>query len=577
MNTTSRRERGAERPGPARTRAAALLALALGGCIQGPWDYYPENPPPFRGVFATVYVLADRPLEHACFERVLDIAEERTQAFAWYDSAAVSVSGPFSGQSRTVELEPDPGMPNCFQGDTALRAERGGEYAMTARFVWDSAGTRAVSILKGTAHVPDSFSIRKTAAAPTLAVTGPIPADLRDLAFLLRLPEAIREPLLAEYGDTLIKMYNAQDTAGIDAYFEANGAAMASDLEGLLKENPQTAYREGDTLTYLTGRLNTLSHLFTSDRGPGVGAVLITQEFDSSGGRPETAFDSPLGLEPDTADFYFPGNARRLLIYPDAKGPRGWNLLDSMGVVNTWFFTGRNRLHFYGFEKAYYDFHSTVTQTQGGGGAADGDSRIRPKYNIEGGAGIIAGAVPASFDVYIKTDTATKVYPLYDAHVQDCGRKNRWIENANCREFLPRYCRTENWKPEICASDAIRICLDTAAADTSLGNLCDSAETRADTAQVRIGTQAYCIGNDFPADAACDAPRKDCLESRGSNACKQALWDYCLDRNWNAGGDPGACGPGLASYCHDRPRLSETLCRHADAWCDAHADSPLCK
>src|SRR4051812_23512869 len=87
-------------------RAAAVLALVLAACIQGPWDYYPENPPTFKGVFATGYVLAKRPLTQLCFERILSLDEEHTQAFAWYDSADVRVSGPFSGQSQTVVLSP---------------------------------------------------------------------------------------------------------------------------------------------------------------------------------------------------------------------------------------------------------------------------------------------------------------------------------------------------------------------------------------------------------------------------------------------------------------------------------------
>src|SRR5689334_9247511 len=76
-------------------RGLMLLALALGACIQGPWDYYPENPTVFRGVMATAYVLSGRPLTQVCFERILNIDEEHTQAFAWYDSADVRISGAF--------------------------------------------------------------------------------------------------------------------------------------------------------------------------------------------------------------------------------------------------------------------------------------------------------------------------------------------------------------------------------------------------------------------------------------------------------------------------------------------------
>src|SRR4051812_21802022 len=119
--------------------AAIAFALFLGSCIQGPWDYYPDNPAPFRGVFVSGYVLAGKPIGHICLERVLDIAEERTQAFAWYDSVDVRVSGPFGGTSRTLHLTAVADTPNCFRGDTGLIAERASDYQLEADVKWDSA------------------------------------------------------------------------------------------------------------------------------------------------------------------------------------------------------------------------------------------------------------------------------------------------------------------------------------------------------------------------------------------------------------------------------------------------------
>jgi hypothetical protein len=554
-------------------RSAAVLALGLAACIQGPWDYYPDNPPPFRGVYATAYVLAGKPLTQVCFERVLDLGEEHTQAFAWYDSADVRISGPFSGQSRAVALAALNDTPNCFRGDTALRAQPGGVYALEARFVWDSAGSRVHSLVRGEAHVPDSFSIHRTAAAPSFAKTGGIPDNISDLSFLPKLPPAVRDTIGAEFGDSLNRFQ--PDTAGLGGYLERHGDAIQKRLVSLLGRD-HFVYHEGDTLFYLNGILNTLSHYFSADRSPNVGCVLITQRFERNSGRPQTAFDSPLGFQPDSDQYYFPGDIRRLLIYPDAVGGRGWNLLDSMGVVNTWFHTLRNRFYFYGFEKAYYDYHTTATQTQGGGGGDGGDPRVKPKYNVSGGEGIFVGGIPDSFDLYIKTDSLTKVYPLLATRAFGCDKEG-WSSSKDCREFYPEYCRSQAWQPKACGADAVRLCSDPAAAgDTSLGSLCDSIAppARSDTAIAHEGERLYCIAKAFPAEAACDAPRTSCLEAKGRNACKDAFWDYCLDHQWRP---DDICGPALASYCRDQPRLSETLCRHADAWCAAHADSPLCK
>ena len=553
-------------------RSALVPALALAACLQGPWDYYPHNPPPFRGVFATAYVLADKPLTQVCFERVLDISEEHTQAFAWYDSAEVRISGPFSGQSRTVVLFPDSTAPDCFQGDTALRAERGGEYALEARFTWDSAGSPTRSLVTGKAHVPAVFSVHRTAAAPSFVKTGGIPDNILDSAFLAKLSPAVLVPFLALYGDTLRKLDG--DSIALSKYLAQNGKAIQEFLVSLL-EKDEIVYAEGDTVYYLNGALNTLSHYFSSDRSPDVGAVLITQRFDPQGGRPETAFDSPFGLTPDTGEYFFPGDIRRLLLYPDAIGKRGWDLLDSMGVVNTWFHTLRNRIYFYGFERAYYDYHASATQVQGGGGM-DGDPRVKPRYNVQGGVGIFVGAIPDSFDVYIKADSLTKVYPLPAARAFAC-KKAGWGDSKDCREYYPEYCRSQAWKPSECGVDAIRICLDTAAAkDTALGDLCDSiaGPARSDAAVAAAGALLHCIESGFPDGSVCAASREACLGTKGSNTCKAGYWDYCLDRLWKP---EAICGPALASYCQDRPRLSETLCRHADEWCAAHPDSPLCK
>lgn len=561
-------------------RGLALLALGFAACIQGPWDYYPENPPVFRGVMATAYVLSGNPLTQVCFERVLDLDEEHTQAFAWYDSADVRISGAFydrgsdpaSGKSLELALIPDPDTPNCFKGDPALLAERGQDYALRARFTWDSAGSRTHSLVTATAHVPTAFRIHDTAVAPTFAFTGGVPNNIFDSTFILNLPRPILDSIVAQFGDTVVKLLI--DSTGRGAYLEKHGDAIQNRILDLI-QGYQRPYPKDTTLFYLNGALNTLSHYYVSDHSEDVGAVLITQRFDPKSERPETRFDSPFGLKPDTSQYYFPGDIRRLLLYPNAVGAKGWNLLDSMGVVNTWFFTERNRLYFYGFEKAYYDFHASATQVQGGGGE-NGDPRVKPRYNVQGGGGIFAGGIPDSFDLYIKPDPFTLVYSLPKAHAYYCG-KHGWEDSKDCREYYPEFCRGVDWRVPGCHADEIRLCLDTTSAVRSLlGSHCDSADSiaAADTVAARIGRLQHCVEKDFPDEPACAGPRAACLETKGRNDCKDRFWDYCLDHDWRPS---ELCGPALASYCHDKPRQSETLCRNADAWCAAHADSPLCK
>lgn len=562
MSTTSK----PRRPIAPFAGLAAAGALILAACIQGPWDYYPHNPQPFRGVYLSGYVLAGKPVRHVCFERVLDLAEEATEAYPFYDSADVRLAGRFSGADTTLHLIAVSDTPNCFQGDSALLAERGGDYALTGRFVRDSAGTQVASVLTATAHMPDSFSVHRTASAPSFAKTGGIPNDIFNLGFIATLPPNVQSVLLKEYGDTLTRIQN--DSAALKAYLAVNGPKIQARLVELLSDD-HFAYHEGDTLFYLNGALNTLSHYFSSDRSADVKSVLITQRFEPNSARPETRFDSPFGFKPDSSRYYFPGYIRRLILYQDAKGNKGWNLLDSMGVVNVWFHTLRNRLYFYGFEQAYLDYITTNVENAGA------DVRVKPKFNVTGGNGFFVGGIPDSFDVYIKVDTLTKSYPLEITHGLFCDHDG-WQDSKDCREYYPGYCSDKGWNPSACGPAAIAACLEAdAKPDTALKARCaakaDSA--RKDTAVAARGADRFCIERDFPADnpACADATAK-CLGTKGANACKQALWDYCLDRAWR----PDQCQPALASYCHDKPRLSETLCRHADEYCAAHPGSVLC-
>jgi hypothetical protein len=399
-----------------------------------------------------------------------------------------------------------------------------------------------------------------------VALTGTNPANFFTPDFIRSLPKEIRDTLLSRYPEGL-ELLNSntskafRDTSKeVAAFIEADGDAIRQVVQEMLPER-QIVYHQGDTLYYLNIPFNTRSHYYSSNRSPDVGAVLITQQFDPAGARPETAFDSPLGLEPDSQDYYYPGNQRRLIIYQDAKDGKGWKLLDSMGVVNVWYHTLRNRLIFYGMEKAYFDYLSTV-MNEGGGGEAD--PRIIPKFNVTGARGIFVGGVPDTFDVNIKTDGLTKTYPLPEVHGLSC-RDNGWLSEPDCRNYYREWCSGKAWATGDCRVDVVMASLE--ADYDSNAALKDSVQAIADT--VALDTTVYRIA------LVCAAPKTTCLETSGRNACKEALWNYCLDNAWR----DDQCKPALASYCHDKPRLSEVLCRQADKWCadPANAGSVMCK
>ncbi len=590
--------------------------ILLTSCIQGPWDYYPNNPKNFRGISLSGYAMAGRSLDKVCFEPLYELSEEFTQAYPFYDSASVKVTGLFQGANRTLSLIPIDSMPNCFRSEVADTIARGQTYALEAKIIWDSAGQMVTSRLTSQAQVPTSFSMEDRAVAPEIAKTGGIPGNIFASNFLTSLPTKVQPIFNKEFGDTLFKLRN--DTAAYNAYLKKNGKKIQDRLIELLSEE-KVVYGKGDSVFYLNGSLNTISHYYTSKstRSPDVKAVLVTQKFDPKESRPETRFDNIAGFKPELSEYYFPGNIRRIIAYPDGRSPKGWSLFDSIGVVNTWFFTGLNRLYFYGLEKAYADYLSTTV----GIGNNQPDSRIKPKFNVQGGSGFFVGGIPDSFDVYIKTDPFTLKFSLPEVHGEFCRDKG-WNENPDCRAYYKSYCSDKNWRLGECYQAAQTVCWESnLPGKDSLRVVCDTlrrnifkrdsisqagllsmplkkdsiltdslANHKSDSTSNRVAKRVFCAEHNYPdlktnsfyptsnsttisSESICKESRNQSFETKGDNGDKEALWSFCLDHGWK----PTQCKLGLVSYCKDKPRLSETLCKIADKFCAIHPEETLCK
>ena len=567
MNTTS------ERVARSRFPAALAAVLALGGCLPGPWDYYPEDPPIFRGLWMNAYAMAGKPITQVCLERFVDIGEEYTDAFAFYDSASVRITGRFGDSAggsapATLELAGRADAPNCFAGDSGALVLRGEAYDLEARVVWDSSGTKVTNTLTATARVPGGFSILDSAVAPLFAVKGGVPGNVFSLEFYEALPDPVREDALVQktFEDMLALVTAPEpDTAAVLAYREANAPALLKRLGELLKPY-QEIFREGDTVAYLGVPLNTMSHYFTSDRSDDVAGVLITHRFDSLDRQPATAFQDFFGTQSDSSEFYVEGSVRRLGLYPAVRSPLGYNLLDSIGIVNTWYHEGRNTLYFYGMEDAYLDYVPVAIENQG-------NPRAKPQSNVRGGMGFFAGGVPDSFHVFIEVDTASiKTYSLPAVRAYAC-REDGWYSRKDCSTYYRPYCLDKGWAPADCDVDAVNASLKGRLdGDTALLRAAPVADT-ADAKAVRLGTERFCVENDFPEmDGVCGASREECGKP-GTNGCKESLWNYCKDTLWR----PAQCGEGLAWYCRDKKRPSEVMCRHADEFCRDNPGNAACR
>ncbi len=542
----------------------AWVFLLLTGCLPGPWDYVPESPVIYRGLFVTAYAIADRPLERVCFERVFNISEESTQAFPFYENAQVEVEGDFGNGIESMTLTPIPYQQNCFWGRNDALVRRGKSYELRARINWDSAGVKTETRIRAKAQVPSRFSMAQTAEAPAPAFQGGSILDFANPDFLESLPEPVRNVLLEEFGPDLLPLLG--DSVALEKYLQANGARILARTLELVGENT-LPYNAGDTLSYLPRAASFLSHFFKSERSEDVGGVLISQPYNMSLGRSGNSFTGLFG-EPDTAMFFLPGNIRRLIFYPDVGGQGGRKLLDRMGVVNAWFFIGPNRLYFYGIEPAYAKYMQSAVE-------GEEDSRVIPIYNALEGKGIFVGAVKDSFDLHIVADSSTKVYPMEASRDAFC-RNLGWLNNPVCRDRYPSYCREKNWVGDECAVAAVTECIAAGENSDTLGDLC-SAGSPGGSVEPNIREEAerrYCVPRNFNTpELDCSEYRNQCHGMPGPNPCKNVLWEYCQGQVWL----PEQCQLGLVSFCSDRNINSPIICREARKVCSERPDEILCR
>src|SRR5574344_1786639 len=199
FNVIARREAPRQSMRSIKKYAVPALCLLFAACdLQGPWSYWPEDDKQYRGVYTLAYVIADRPVNRMCFQRLLSLNEAASDNFAFYDSAAVKISGNFSGRDTTLSLAPESVYPNCFDGPADLLAERGKNYSLDAYFVWDSSGKSVRSHYTAEATVPSVFAISSACAPDMHGKYHEIHAG--DTAYSLRYPnDLLTHKFHAEY------------------------------------------------------------------------------------------------------------------------------------------------------------------------------------------------------------------------------------------------------------------------------------------------------------------------------------------------------------------------------------------
>ncbi|MDR2583851.1 MAG: hypothetical protein LBC75_10255 [Fibromonadaceae bacterium] len=110
---------------------------------------------------------------------------------------------------------------------------------------------------------------------------------------------------------------------------------------------------------------------------------------------------------------------------------------------------GNIKLLFYATTREYIDYQNTFLQNYG-------DSRVKPIYNIMGGAGIFAGMLVDTFEVTLRTSRDVGIYSYFDAQDAYCRTyefgtdKSRYETRRQCIEIWDKiiWCEISNGKPE---------------------------------------------------------------------------------------------------------------------------------
>ena len=93
------------------------------------------------------------------------------------------------------------------------------------------------------------------------------------------------------------------------------------------------------------------------------------------------------------------------------------------------------------------------------------------------------------------------------------------------------------------------------------------------------GLKRYCIASNFKSNkiADCKGLAEQCLENPEKNDCKEYLWTWCADRDWNIGENGyEQCRSALVSRYYLEEIKSPIIEREVKAICSKH-NYPLCK
>ena len=528
--------------------SCVILALVAGlfltacGDFHGPWEYYPNEREIYTGIYTYGYVQA-KGSTNICFSKVYELDEAASPTFAFYDSARVTVKGRFDNQGNTVDttlaLVPASARPNCFEG--TLEGISGESYTMNAYFEWDSAGHSAKTTYTAEAKVPKPVKVK-----------------------------GVNMP-------------------------QQDGSYKWSEYKGYKDENDTTPMR----VKYLEFPMDMEFFKVALDYDKSIGGVLILLTYNIDD-------DEPLNT---TLNNMFKGFAKKDSMgyrgisvhdplentvkggYSENSTIAGIHMLDTLYGTGMMLPLGEFYMDFYSTDSAYIDYVDKVK-------ASEEDSRIIPESNIENGMGVFTGIAKTRVNIFVEGDGVALRHVAYRNCTDKSGDNSDGWDSKACRLYQDVFCAgIEKWDDlqsanasayryyadsvphygmETCYASQVKaaMMLDTTSWSVFLPdtlNSEDKSEAYGD------GLKRYCVANNFKSNkiADCSALKKQCMESPDKNDCKEYLWLWCADRNWQLD-TYEQCRSALVSRYYIEEQKSPVLAREVELIC--RQDKPaICK
>lgn len=502
-----------------------FIALFLTSCgeFDGPWTFYPEDSVAYRGVYTHGYVVAGQK-PYVCFSKLYSLDESASENFAFYDSASVFVFGKFSSGDTLVELSSVSNKPNCFDSDKEAFGVAGESYMLKATFKWDSAGSTVLTRYSGVAKIPTKLS--------AVTVTPPGKNVISDQKPVANKHEYLKFEF-QEYPRDLYTYNIAMDydssvqgmlmTLAYNASSDSSGESMNTTIFKMLK-----SFVEKDSVGYYGW---TMHDAFEKTQSLG--------------------FEARLKI----GDFYN---------------------LDTMYLMGVQLPIGKSTVKIYAVDQAYADYQNYLLESFE-------DSRVAPRTNIENGNGVFAGMLVDSVRFDICSDNAisysyAKVYECAN-HQNEDGKDDPW-NTKSCRLFQEEFCKGSlNMvkQTQTCYPVAVKLAMLHDSSSWSV-YLPDTISEESKSKAYADGLKRYCVSNNFKSTPIADCGKiyEECQVSLDSNSCKDYIWKWCSDRDWDLATYP-QCGTALVSEFYYKQLNSNILQRVVDLWCKENENDPQCK